>query len=360
MTVVKLQNNVRGYSLIELLISMAIGLFILAGVVTVMLDGKRNFNHQDEISYLQENARFIKDTLSRDIKMAGYAGCGILEATPVNTLNPPADTEYALGEVAGGSEYVSGAWVPVLAGEWTSITGIDTGSDTLSLGGIFGAGARLAKAMPNTSGVLKVITPTFLEDGDIMFISDCKDSAIAQLHNVTTTGSSPKNDSLVRNQGAGTPGNSTKNLGKQFGTDAEVFLFEIRRYYIADSGIGDASALWRKSNLRAADELVSGVESLQIEFGIDTSVGTVVGPATYGDGVVNRYVGARDITLDVAVTPAWIGWDRVLSVRVNLILRSAGPVYLSDMAVTLNGTNYNDRYLRQRVSFVARMRNRGV
>jgi len=359
----KLRIVERGYTLIELLISMAIGLFILAGVITVMLDGKRNFNHQDELSYLQENARFIKDTLTRDIRMAGYAGCGIAEMPIINTLNPPADDEYSLGEVVWGSDYVSGTWTPALSGGWASITGIDTNSDVLSLGGIFGDGARVARDL-NPSGVVKVVSPTFVEDGDIIFVTDCKRGAISQVQNIQSTGPSGNRiDSLVRNIGVGTPGNDfvglTDPADPVFGTDAEVYKFEMRRYYIADSNISDAPALWRTVNLSTADELISGVDSLQIEYGVDTSVGT--GADDVGDGTVNRYLSASNIIEDEAKDSVlWIGWDRVLSVRINLVLRSEGVTYHDNLAVTLDGVSYNDRYMRQRVSFVVRVRNRGL
>jgi len=355
----KLRSIGLGYTLIELLISMAIGLFILAGVVTVMLDGKRNFNHQDELSYLQENARFIKDTLTRDIKMAGYTGCSTPDVSNVNTLKSPAGDEYVLGEAVWGSDSVSGVWTPALGGAWPSIVGIDTNSDILSLGGIFGGGARLSRVMPGTSGVLKVTHPTFAEDGDILFVTDCKQSAIFQTNNITTT-AGDNTDSLVRNTGGSiAPGNHTKDLGKAFGTDAAVYKFEMRRYYVADSNISDAPALWRTVNLSTADELISGVDSLQVEYGVDTAVGT--GPDDVGDGTVNRYVSASTIIEDEAKNSVlWIGWDRVLSVRINLILRSEGFVYHDNLAVTLDGVNYNDRYMRQRVSFIARIRNRGL
>ncbi len=354
-----LQKN-NGFSLVELLVSIVIGLFILAGATQILLDGRRSYSVQEELSYLQNNGRFIKDVLARDIKMAGYEGCGISNMPLVNTLRPPANDEYKLGRAISGSQHNGTAWEPALAGEWTSIAGIDTNSDILELSGIFGAGMRLARAMVNPSAVLKVQQPATLQDEEIFFVTDCKRAAIAQVTNITTTGGSGV-DNLVHNPGGSTsPGNTNDPLtsGTPFGTDASVYRFELRRYYIAPSNISDTQALWRKTNLDAANELVSGVESLQVQYGVDTTIGS--GADDAGDGGANRYLEADSIVNDVAVTPTWIGWDRVQSVKITLVLRSDREVHSENTSVTLDGVAYNDRYLRQRISFTTRVRNSGL
>jgi prepilin-type N-terminal cleavage/methylation domain-containing protein len=65
----------RGVTLIELLVAVAIGLVILAAIGYVYLTGTQGYRVQDAQSRVQEDARFTIDTLSNDIKMAGYFGC---------------------------------------------------------------------------------------------------------------------------------------------------------------------------------------------------------------------------------------------------------------------------------------------
>ncbi len=353
-----------GFSLLELLISMVIGLFILAGVVQVLLDGKRSYSTQRELSYLQSNARALKEILSTDIKRAGDMGCLASVTSFVNAVSddpggPDAADEYHIGDVVQGAEYSGSAWVPALTGEWAGLTGLDTNSDIFALGGIYGGGNRIAKKMPNTSADLKVTSPASFEEDDIVFITDCKKAAITQITSLNTNSSSGWDNAVHNTGGGSTPGNHTKVLGDEpFDTDASVFQFQIRRYYIADSNITSMPSLWRKTNTRDADELVSGVESMQIEYGVDTTAGVVAGDP--GDGNVNRYLSASSITDDEAGPGTWIGWNRVTSVRVNVVLRSENIVHPSNVAVTLDGVNYNDRFLRQRVSFTTRIRNRGL
>jgi type IV pilus assembly protein PilW len=61
-----------GMSLIELMISLVVGLFIIAGVAQVFLGGRAAYNLQQNIGDLQENGRFALYFLQRDIRMAGF------------------------------------------------------------------------------------------------------------------------------------------------------------------------------------------------------------------------------------------------------------------------------------------------
>ncbi len=61
-----------GFSLLELMISMALGLFFLAVATTFLLSSRVAHSTQDINSRLQENGRFALDELSSSIRMAGY------------------------------------------------------------------------------------------------------------------------------------------------------------------------------------------------------------------------------------------------------------------------------------------------
>ena len=77
---------VLGYSLIELTVTLFIGLIILGGVFQVVVTSKRSYLNHQEMTYIQENARFALDALSRDIRMAGYMGCANSRAEQANVL----------------------------------------------------------------------------------------------------------------------------------------------------------------------------------------------------------------------------------------------------------------------------------
>ena len=65
----------RGLSVVELLISLVIGMAVIAGSIQVVVSSKRSFMDQDEVSFIQANARYALDLMGKDIRMAGYLGC---------------------------------------------------------------------------------------------------------------------------------------------------------------------------------------------------------------------------------------------------------------------------------------------
>jgi type IV pilus assembly protein PilW len=65
----------RGLTLTEIMVALTISTILMAGVFTIMSSSKRTYALQNELSELQENARFVVDELSWEIRMAGYQGC---------------------------------------------------------------------------------------------------------------------------------------------------------------------------------------------------------------------------------------------------------------------------------------------
>ncbi len=69
-----LPKSVAGYTLVEMLIAMLIGLFLLAGAFQITQANKRNNVLQKSIQQVQKDGRFAVDHLTYAIKTAGYAG----------------------------------------------------------------------------------------------------------------------------------------------------------------------------------------------------------------------------------------------------------------------------------------------
>ncbi len=65
------KSSQSGFSIISLLIASAIGLFLIAGVITVYVDSKNSFNARAAISITTENLRFAIQDLKRTLVMAG-------------------------------------------------------------------------------------------------------------------------------------------------------------------------------------------------------------------------------------------------------------------------------------------------
>jgi type IV pilus assembly protein PilW len=65
-------RNIEGFTLVELMVSMSIGMVILAAVTTTFMSQTRIYNAQEQINEMQQNARGALDIITREVKMAGY------------------------------------------------------------------------------------------------------------------------------------------------------------------------------------------------------------------------------------------------------------------------------------------------
>ncbi len=61
-----------GFSIIEAMVAMVIGVVLLAGSVQVFISSKKSFLLQEAISSIQDDARFVMYFITRDLRHAGY------------------------------------------------------------------------------------------------------------------------------------------------------------------------------------------------------------------------------------------------------------------------------------------------
>ncbi len=66
-----------GLSLIELMISVALGSVLILGVTTLLLNAQRNYVQQEQRARLQENGRYALRLLTRELGMSGYFGSAL-------------------------------------------------------------------------------------------------------------------------------------------------------------------------------------------------------------------------------------------------------------------------------------------
>ncbi|WP_296178867.1 PilW family protein [Pseudomonas sp. UBA1879] len=71
-TLAGLRRHQRGLSLIELMIAMLIGLFLILGVTQIFINNQKSYLFQQGQSGNQENARFSLAVLNQELSKAGY------------------------------------------------------------------------------------------------------------------------------------------------------------------------------------------------------------------------------------------------------------------------------------------------
>lgn len=295
----------KGFTLVELMVAITISLIILAAVTSLFVSTKRTYTEQDRQAKMQENARFALNFLAYDLRQAGYYGCldDINTETVTSLLNASA-TLNALYPIEG-VDNATGQWYP--SGNTALPAGIKANTDAIVLRMADPNNAvNITDPMPNTSAELKVDSITNLAIGDIVMLSDCSSADVFQLTNIQTS-----SNHLQHNSGTGTPGNSTQQLSKRYSPPSQVLKFITRAYFIKDNPVTLVPGLFRQENGGAAEELVAGVDQMQITYGKDTN--------TPPDDYPNIYLKAGAAGLQSADD-----WGRVRTIRIGLLVRTPG------------------------------------
>ena len=87
------KNKENGFTLVELLIAMTIGLIILAALSTTFLMQRKIYDIQEQVAEMVQTARAAMDMMSREIRMAGYNPTGTGGIGFVNNADDRYDTD---------------------------------------------------------------------------------------------------------------------------------------------------------------------------------------------------------------------------------------------------------------------------
>jgi type IV pilus assembly protein PilW len=135
-----------GFGLIEMMIAVAISLFILLGLSAVFLNMKQAFGAQNQLAQLQDNERFVLTTLTSTLQQAGFF------PNPVDST-----AESSLPAVSGNyGSFIAGQG---LAG----VDGPAGGSDTITSRYVTASGAGVLNCLgaANTSGNNQLVMNTY-------------------------------------------------------------------------------------------------------------------------------------------------------------------------------------------------------
>jgi len=331
-------------TLVEILVALALSMILLTGVLEIMLSSKQAFRIQDGLSRLQENARFAMQFLSEDLRMAGYSGCSSA-LVPNNIVDldgdGTADDEYDFTlDGLEGYEYSS---LPVTLTATDSLIAAEVTPDTDVVVIMYGStdeSLNLEGNLQADNAMIQITRTDMFTAGDILLISDCSDADLFSATNVS--------NGANRTTIAHASNNNVDNrLSKAYGTDATVMSLVKVAYYVGPNAAGIPS-LHRKRMVGSGmqvEELVEGVESMQILYGEDLNA----------DGIPNRYV-AADMVGNFA---------NVVSVRIGLLLRTIDEVDRlidTDTYTVLDQTvdPADDRRLRRIFETTVTLRNRNL
>ncbi len=280
----------QGFSLVELLIAMTLGLVLISGMIAVFQGNRQSTELNSAMANLQENARFAMDRMAVDIRSAGFQGCLDIGRGPavVSATNTPT-TDFNDTAVIGYDVAGDGSWSPSRPAGFTGT--VKPGTHVLSL--MFGGQDTflLKKSLQDTSGIssaagdvvvdirndtnTRTLTGLGLDVGDLAIVSDCGAADIFAISSITTA-----DDSYTL--GHAIDKNTTASFSKAYGLsslpEVRFMSFSANLYYVADTGSDNEKgesiyALYRQSYPyddanNPPVELVQGVENLRVSFGV--------------------------------------------------------------------------------------------
>ena len=78
------QTTQAGFTLVELLVAMVIGLLVMAGATQLFISSQQSYRFQTALADMQDTGRFALDTMARELRQADYSGGCALPQTSVH------------------------------------------------------------------------------------------------------------------------------------------------------------------------------------------------------------------------------------------------------------------------------------
>lgn len=300
----------KGITLIELMIALLIGAFLLTGILQIFISTRLSYRVGEGVSRLQENARFALELLTRDIRMSGYEGCPTLKsvtptviAQPQNPNPNPAIAVPNLAVAITGANNILANWSANACGANQCAAGTDT--ITIQFGETCGGTLTGNMATTNANIQISAANTCNLQQYDAVLLSDCS-AADLFIATSASSGAGVQTIAHANNQ------NSGNNLSKLYGSDAEIFLFRSYSYFVRTGANGNP-AIWRLDNTKCIGvtancpsqnpiELMEGIENMQVLYGEDAN----------NDNTADYYVPANSVA-DIT---------KVTSIRISLTVHT--------------------------------------
>jgi type IV pilus assembly protein PilW len=313
----------RGFTLIELMVALTIGLFMIGAVISVYIAQTQTYRGTNSQAAIQSAESAIAALVVPTVRTAGFAGCGTVAGAVSNLV---AGGPLPLGNLAANAAMVqgydyngtagpgsalaiasdtqandtnAGHWSPSL--DATLAGQVAPGSDVLVVLGPVpdSQPAAVTATAAAGSGTLTVASTSAFPTGQLAAVSDCGKSSVFKV-------TAPSNaTALTHALGAGAMANASAGLTVGYQPGAQVVPLQQTAFFISQVAPGQnvlmravlngtAGATWANP----VDELVPGVETMQVLYGIGAA------------GITTQYVPAGAVP----------DWTSVYSVRLAFLI----------------------------------------
>lgn len=336
-------NNQHGFSLPELMVAMTIGLLVTMAIASLFITTRQDYRQNDSTAKMQENARFALESITNDLRHAGFFGNipspGDINIDTMTLASPTSDCGPTASGKAGLYNFSESHLVLSFGNQMA-----DAGTHAF-----YGSCLDAADQVKPDSSVLMIKrvagepTPPLLND-------DLTTASIDE----TATDDRQNNTPYVYSNGGEAFLYTHPSTVPLPITNGEHWEYQPRIYYIDTN-----QRLHRKrlSNLALVDEtLVDGIEAFHIEFGVDTM------PDGKYDGVPGYF-----FTPPVNADPATVTTlNEAVSATIYVLARTTEPdpdiSYQDEKSFQLGATGpaipaANDRFHRRVYSTTIMLKN---
>jgi type IV pilus assembly protein PilW len=311
-------NLERGYTLIELLIALAIGVVLIGGVIVVFLAQTQTYRVANSQAGTQSAENAIAALVTPVVRSAGFAGCAAVGPRLTSNLNPggppPLDVQPPVSSVVGfdangttgsgtltlvqlnaANNSILTSWTPSLD---PSLQGaVESGSDVLVLfGSALGSKPVSVTSIAGGASTLTVQDASAagsgiaLAAGQLAAVSDC---GLATLFKITGVAGNV----ITHAAGAGALANGVAAISLPYANPV-LTPMQQTALYVAQ-GQGGQSILTLATYINGSwtqSPLVPGVENMQVLYGIGIN------------GAATQYVAASSLTPTTAVYSVRLGF----------------------------------------------------
>lgn len=314
------RRGMRGMSLVELLVAVSLGLLVIAGVGQIYSAAKRSYDLQTSLARMQDVGRYAIDTLTQDIRRAGYWGLTNMgDAGTTLTGHVPPN-----GNCAGDSTW----------------------------------GRMIGRRLFGLDGDAAPYACIGTHKGDILVVRYADQRGITTFkNNYLYLRSAPYQASIVwgdPNAPSAAPSGEVELTNAVPAGPFSDHQLVAHAYYVQNSTTATCNeepipALVREeieeNGAPKRNELIIGVENIQFQFGIDT-------PATDATRSVNQYLNAHEVT----------NWNDVVAIRLWVLVRDEcpDPAYTNTITYKMGNEEFtpNNHHRRQLYSTTVALRNR--
>ena len=347
-------NTSRGFSLVEIMIGLTLGIILSIAVIGVYLAQKNIYTTNNSQAIIQNAESAIAALVTPTIRTAGFCGCAtILKALsnlnaggppPIGTLNTTPSMIMGYDAAAGTIINItqdnaanSGTTTNWTSGLDTSLSGdVQATSDVLIvLGGAPSSVPIGVTTFTPGSSSFVVESATGISTGQFGAISDCSKASVFLITAIA-------GNTISHMAGSGLLTNVSDALAINYSSGSQFVPLTQTAFFVANDP-GGQSALVR-ATLNAGggwsiQSLIPGVDTMQVLYGIGSG------------GVPTEYVPASAV----------INWGQVYSVRLGFLLEGQrGSATLPPTQFSVLGTTVKvpaDNRLRHVYEITINIRN---